>query len=267
MKKIIILVIAIVLALSVVGTCFALYKINAEDRTISLTTGDAITLVISAGDFGDVRLSPGCAPVTKSVTLNVNKSVSDAGMYGKFKVEISGALENYITVDATGGITKDDAALKEGVHYALTDLPTTFELRFTFTATADEFFGLAEGNATVRLTWVIDESYTGPYTPKAGYYLVGKLNGGAENWAPSADTYHFATAGIEATNKAELKNVSLKAGDIVKIKDHLNDVWYGNWKDYTAIGSLDANGNLVIKADGTYSFYLNSADEIYPVKN
>ena len=68
MKKVLVIVIATILALSVIGTCFALYKINATDRNITLTTGDAVTLSIAAGDLAEVGISPDHTTATYNVT-------------------------------------------------------------------------------------------------------------------------------------------------------------------------------------------------------
>ena len=264
MKKVLVIVIATILALSVIGTCFALYKINATDRNITLTTGDAVTLSIAAGDLAEVGISPDHTTATYNVTLQSSSTVSDASVYGKFTVATSGTLANYLKVSTTINTeAKDDAALKAGVHYALNALPTTFTLTFTFDFSDVDFYTVAETVANVTLSWVIDPSY--PYTPVVGgYYLVGKING-KQSWGPASADHLFDTAEIDPLNKAELEGIALSAGDTVKIKK--DATWYGNWKEYATIGTLDPNGNLVITADGTYSFYLNQSDEIHVVKN
>ena len=260
MKKVLVIVIATILALSVIGTCFALYKINATDRNITLTTGDAVTLSIAAGDLAEVGISPEKTTVTYSVTLQSSTTVDDASVYGKFTVATSGTLANYLKVSTTINTEeKDDAALKTGVHYALNALPTTFTLTFTFDFSEIDFYSVAETVANVTLSWVIDPSY--PYTPVAdSYYLVGKINGN-ESWGPASDDHMFTTDVADPMNKAELTEIELKAGDTVKIKK--DATWYGNWKDYETIGTLDSNQNLVITAAGKYSFYLNQSDEVY----
>ena len=268
MKKVLVIVIATILALSVIGTCFALYKINATDRNITLTTGDAVTLSIAADPLAEGGISPTKTTATYSVTLQSSTNVDDASVYGKFTVATSGTLANYLTVSTTiDEVARDDAALKTGIHYALNDLPTTFTLTFTFDFSGIDFYSVAETVADVTLSWVIDESYTGPYTPTEGaYYLVGKING-SESWAPASDTHKFTTAVADPNNKAELVKIDLKAGDTVKIKN--GATWYpewGNWKEYAESGTIDTNQNLVITADGKYSFYLNQSNEVYVVK-
>ena len=267
MKKVLVIVIATILALSVIGTCFALYKINATDRNITLTTGDAVTLSIAAGDLAEVGISPDHTTATYNVKLESSSTVSDASVYGKFTVATSGTLANYLKVSTTINTEeKDDAALKKGVYYALNALPTTFTLTFTFDFSGIDFYTVAETVANVTLSWVIDSSYTGTYKPvTGGYYLVGKING-KESWAPASDDHKFTTAVADPKNKAELE-IALSAGDTVKIKN--GATWYpewGNWKDYETIGTLDSNGNLVITAAGTYNFYLNQSNEVYVVK-
>ncbi len=265
MKKVLVIVIATILALSVIGTCFALYKINATDRNITLTTGDSVTLSIAADDLAEVGISPDHTTATYNVTLESSSTVSDASVYGKFTVATSGPLANYLKVSTTiGEVERDDAALKTGIHYALNALPTTFTLTFTFDFSDIDFYTVAETVADVTLSWVIDSSYTGPYTPVVGgYYLVGDING-QESWGPASAAHLFNTTGIDPLNKAELEGIELSAGDTVKIKK--DATWYGNWKNYETIGTLDANGNLVITEAGTYSFYLNQSDEIHVVK-
>lgn len=268
MKKVLVIVIATILALSVIGTCFALYKINATDRNITLTTGDAVTLSIAAGDLEEVGISPEKTTVTYSVTLQSSTTVDDASVYGKFTVATSGTLANCLKVSTTiAEVEKDDAALKKGVHYALNALPTTFTLTFTFDFSDVDFYDFAETVANVTLSWVIDESYTGSYKPTEGaYYLVGKING-SESWAPASDDHMFTTEVADTKNKAELVGIELEAGDTVKIKN--GATWYpewGNWKEYAESGTIDTNQNLVITADGKYSFYLNQSNEVYVVK-
>ena len=267
MKKVLVIVIAAILALSVVGTCFALYKINATDRNITLTTGDAVTLSLVGGDLAATGLSPNNATATYNVTLQSSSTVTDASKYGKFTVAISGDLASHISVSSTiDEVARDDAALKAGIHYALNDLPTTFTLTFTFNLGVADFSDLAEKVANVTLSWVIDDEYTGDYdADENAYYLVGDING-TEKWAPASNDHKFATENLsDVNNKAELVGVTLQAGDSVKILK--GATWYGNWKNYTEIGTLDANGNLVVTAAGKYSFYLNTSDEIYVVKN
>ena len=262
MKKVLVIVIVTILALSVIGTCFALYKINATDRNITLTTGDAVTLSIATGDLDKVGISPDNPTATYNVTLQSSSTVSDASVYGKFTVATSGTLANYLTVSTTiDEVARDDAALRAGIHYALNDLPTTFTLTFTFDFSDVDFYSVAETDANVTLSWVIDSSYTGTYKPVTGsYYLVGKING-KESWAPASSNHMFTTDVADPMNKAELTEIELKAGDTVKIKK--DATWYGNWKDYETIGTLDSNQNLVITAAGKYSFYLNQSDEVY----
>lgn len=268
MKKVLVIVIATILAISVIGTCFALYKINATDRNITLTTGDAVTLSIAAGDLAEVGISPDKTTATYNVTLQSSSTVADASKYGKFTVATSGTLANYMTVSATiANVAKDDAALKAGIHYALNDLPTSFTLTFTFNFADVDFSTIAETAASVKLSWVIDDNYAGDFTadPNA-YYLVGKI-GETEAWAPISTSPKFKTEGLSsADNKAELINMTLSAGDTVKIKQGPGkDGWFGNWKNIATIGTTDGNGNLVIKEAGTYNFYLNNSDEIYVV--
>ena len=263
MKKVLVIVIATILALSVIGTCFALYKSNATARNITLTTGDAVTLSIATGDLAKGGISPDHPTATYSVTLQSSSTVSDASVYGKFTVATSGTLANHLTVSTTINTeAKDDAALKTGVHFALNALPTTFTLTFTFDFSDVDFYSVAETVvANVTLSWVIDSSYTGTYKPVTGsYYLVGKING-KESWAPASSNHMFTTAVADPNNKAEKLGIELSAGDTVKIKK--DTTWYGNWKDYETIGTLDSNGNLVITAAGTYNFYLNQSDEVY----
>ena len=89
------------------------------------------------------------------------------------------------------------------------------------------------------------------------YYLIGKL-GDNEVWYNVNAAYVFG-AGDEQ-NTAILSNATLHAGDKIKAATGDGNVWF-NWgesADNAACFDKDADGNAIIKADGTYNVYLSN---------
>ena len=101
------------------------------------------------------------------------------------------------------------------------------------------------------------------------WYIIGAINGAAANWNDSTyacDDDDDSNKSLE--NKAEWYNVTLKAGDLIKVV-HGNDApdYTGQWKNCAAeagVNTVDGSGNGVIMFDGVYNIYLNKAgDAVY----
>lgn len=99
--------------------------------------------------------------------------------------------------------------------------------------------------------------YAGFVTP--GYYLVGQF-GGSYDWQIEGGRVMQP----KGDNKAQVENVPLNAGDyqICQLNNYGETVWY-NTLGETPVFAEIADGNVRIKYDGTYSFYLNGSSLIY----
>lgn len=101
------------------------------------------------------------------------------------------------------------------------------------------------------------------------WYLIGAINGASANWNDSTYVCDDDDDKNDLLgNKAEWYNVSLKAGDLIKVV-HGNDApdYTGQWKNCAfeaGVNTVDGSGNGVIMFDGVYNIYLNKAgDTVY----
>lgn len=279
-KRVLVVVLALLLSLSVVGGAFALY-IKEAKKTINVGKSQGLHLLIDLGEKVDsialTGLNPD-TPQTHDLTLKYAASLQEGETVDKnvrttFKVALSGDLAQYVTYKATSsGIEfANQAALTEGKTIKLGAIPTDLKLEFALTddAKSGAASGWAEKMASIAITWFVDKT-----TPD-GFYIVGKIEG-KENWGVSfASPYGpNITAG---ENIAEIKGVALKAGDLVKMVYASGGViaQEDGWKTFAAGNQFegfvtDENGNLKITTDGTYSFYFkndNGQDVVYVAKD
>ena len=289
-NKILVMLVASVLCIAFIGGCFALYIINAEERNITLTTGDSISLTWGGNTSLDATVNPDNKITTWTLKLTTTREVSDTSKYGKFSLTFGNGISSMLDVTTTiGGQDYDKADLAEGVHIKLNGLsaaPLTVTLSFEFTGDKANWEEWTNKVTTVTANWVIDESYTGSWAPAVGWYLVGNING-TESWAVHTegenakfklnvidDDYDksIGTEVVYGQNRAWIENVQLKADDAIKILRYYEDngiksVWEGNFKGVTGTGygdmKLDGQGNFVANLDGYYSIYVNHNWEIY----
>lgn len=259
-NRVIIILVACLMACSVIGICFATYYVNAQ-KSIVISTGNSKTLTITASKVGGA-LNPE-NPVTYNVVLDVPKDdlggySAYAGLQGKFYITVT---DNELTAVTT--ITMNDGStdynlsqMEAGILYNLVDLPQ--ELSITFSVLAKDFdITVAEKQIEITMHWDFVE-----WAPSAGStYLLGTY-GNLENvWAP---TYECTTLGADPDeeNYAEIEGLALEAGDIIKLYvQGWSDASWIPWK--TDVANLDdwaeydVDGNLVIKEAGTYNIYLS----------
>lgn len=279
-KRVLVVVLALLLSLSVVGGAFALY-IKEAKKTINVGKSQGLHLLIDLGENVEsislTELNPD-TPKTHDLTLKYAASLQEGETVDKnvrttFKVTLSGDLAQYVTYKATSKSTEfaDQTALTEGKTIKLGAIPTDLKLEFALTDEAKNGAASdwAEKMASIDITWLVDKT-----TPD-GFYLVGKIEG-KENWGVSfASPYGPSITGEE--NIAEIKGVELKAGDLVKMVYAAGGVIAeeGGWKSFAANNQFegfvtDENGNLKITTDGTYSFYFkneNGQDVVYVAKD
>ena len=281
-KKLIVIVIAVVLVAAVVGTCFALYKIPAQQKVININaSADVCNLTLnSSASLDFANISPNNRTKTADVTLDVDDSDLVDGVHGTFKVAVSGNLANYITVTvnsiasigaATPGAVNADAITNAGADIALSDVPQYFRITLYLNDSGvTNFATIAEKTGTVTVSWTVDESSVFSYDATA-YYIVGTING-STHWQPSSESI-VAGTGNEG-NYAIATNVSLKSGDSIKaVLAYRSDnpTWYGGKTNNTEGGNdgvagvyvASDNANVDITADGNYDIYVGKDGRIW----
>ena len=281
-KRVLVVILALLLSLSVVGGAFALY-IKEAQKTINVGKSQGLHLLIDLGENVDsialTGLNPD-TPKTHDLTLKYSAALQEGETVDKnvrttFKVTLSGDLAQYVTYKATtsnGTEFADQAALTEGKTIKLGAIPKDLKLEFALTDAAKRGAASdwAEKAASIDITWLVDKT-----TPD-GFYIVGKIEG-KENWGVSfASPYGPPITAGE--NIAEIKGVMLKAGDLVKMVYASGGVisQEGGWKSFAATSYqfegfvTDESGNLKITTDGTYSFYFkndNGQDVVFVAKD
>lgn len=290
-NKILVMLVASVLCIAFIGGCFALYIIDAEEKDITLTTGDSISLTWGGNTSHDATVNPDNKITIWTLDLTTTQEVSDTSKYGKFSLTFENGISSMLNVATTiGGQSYDKADLVEGVHIKLSEVydpSLTVTLSFYFAGDDAGWESWAEQVATVTANWVIDESYTGSaWVPAVGWYLVGRIND-VESWAVHTDGANAKyklnvidddydkSIGNTVTygqDRAWIEDVQLKAGDAIKILRYYEDngiksVWEGNFMGVNGDGygamQFDNNGNLIINQTGSYDIYVNADWQIY----
>lgn len=259
-RKLFVIVIALVLAVSVVGASFALYvKSDEKDVTIGYDA-DAVSLTLgtNAASLTLNDLSPKEGYTSKTITVSLDKSgvAPAAGMQGFFKIEIAnvgaGDLASAITASAVvthkagadPATTNLDQATLTGTGYAcaLSDLPESIALTIALNTAMEgfDFANYAEEAITIKLFWT-------PYDNEAFY-----LRSAATDWCPDPAMM------FEAHDEDEVKllNVYMAANQEFKITENGN--WYSGRQDNDENKAVAAeSGNLKVVEEGYYDFYFN----------
>ncbi len=275
-KKIIVIALAVVLCLSVIGGCFALYVKNADELNISFGSENAVTLKLNPGSltFGNVKLNPseGHRSASQKITLDV--SVADkttlTGMSGKLTVVLEGALANSLDLSAVADtVNYTQAQLTSGVTLPLNALPKDFTLTLALEDTIDDagFKEVSNTTATVTVKWEVVD-----WAPVDGaYYIIGshsgwdvnekaiKMNDPAEGTNNLAEWYGTLPVGTE------FKCVKYSAGADL--------TWYdlkytGGWGSPAEIdvygdgegGVTQVNGNMLAPTSGEEIFVCVNTD-------
>ena len=126
------------------------------------------------------------------------------------------------------------------------------------------YFGAyTDSNCTTAYTPAVLDSDATLYLKyeRTGYYVVG----GTIGWGVDTGLY----AAGSGSNHAVYEGLTVAANETIKIfrYDATGDgAWFGHsalGADYSEIIDSDLEDNIVFKAAGTYSLYLNDSDEIY----
>lgn len=288
-KKIIVLVIAIVLCLSVVGGCFALYQKDASDITINFGSEKAASLTLNSVNdegadatfnFGGTVINPTTDSATQYLKLNVNGNPSEmAGMYGKFKVELTGwdatnlVLTGTSISSASGATTQnyDYDALIAGITLPLNELPDTVTLTIALAEGAKSdagFKAVSNKVISVKASWTVVE-----WAPIDGaYYIIGSQSG----WQVNKNAIHLSDDVSGTTDLAKINNVALKAGEAYKVVKYNGEgaeyTWYDvEWNDKIAKVSANSDkividtkhgNNITVTEDGNYFVCLNTTGDV-----
>lgn len=264
-NRVIIILVACLMACSVIGICFATYYVNAQ-KSIVISTGNSKTLKITASTDGGA-LNPD-HPVTYDVLLDVGDPGdydAYAGLQGKFYITVTdNDLTDVTTITMYDGLTDYNLSqMEEGIYYNLEDLPQILVITFSV---SDEHFDItvAEQQIEITMYWDFVE-----WAPSSGTgYLLGTYGEINNVWAPTYECRTFvkdpAFTGDNGatTNYAELLDIELKQGDVIKayVAGWGENCWF-TWDGANGCGELDTNGNLIIGSDGTYSIYLKAVSE------
>lgn len=288
-KKILVLVIAIVLCLSVVGGCFALYHKDATDITINFGSEQAVSLTLnpvsSTGseatfNFGGAVINPTTDSATQYLKLDVNGTPSEmAGMYGEFKVELTSwdstnlVLTGTSISSASGATTKNYTyeQLTGGIKLPLNELPDTVTLTIALAEDAKSdagFKSVSNKTISVKASWKVVD-----WDPIDGaYYIIGSESG----WEVNKTAIHLSDSVSGSTDKAKINSVALKAGESYKVVQyHENDDldWFDvEWEGGSAKVSANsdkividtANGNnITVTENGNYFVCLNDNNYVW----
>lgn len=151
------------------------------------------------------------------------------------------------------------ASIYEGCHYTVgegEDHDGNLIVSEAGTYTIDFYTNASNGNYIS----LYDEST--PPAPSISYYLKGTFTN--PTWDES-DDYLF-TVSASDSNKFELKDIELTAGDELKVNAPSIEGeagWFSNNHTYTNCGfTINEGGNVVVNATGTYDidFYVSSSD-------
>jgi Na+-transporting NADH:ubiquinone oxidoreductase subunit NqrD len=278
-KKLLVTLVAAILAIAVIGSCYATYIVTAEDVTVNISAGyQSVTLVINNDDNSaaqtDFALS-GFAPDATTQVLDVALTVDHYdlvdGVHGVFAISVSNTADTlgaYLTTtvqvldDADGNVTDNITTDATGEGYDVALSATPVYVRITFTLNSDgiaNFATIAETSASVALTWEIEEGSLFVLDPNA-YYLVGNFS----NWEINVNAIKMSTPS-EGTDLAVIESVALTggvvpAGDEFKIKK--GDTWYGSYSPSTDQFTNNAE-QIHINVSGHYRIRLDEDGHSY----
>ncbi|MCR4725876.1 MAG: hypothetical protein K5753_01490 [Clostridia bacterium] len=272
-KTLLVTVIAIVLVLSIAGTCFALYKTTPSNKTvnISATEGEACNLAIGTSaslDFSGISPAEGHTSKTVDVTLSISNAALADGVHGIFKVAKAGDLAAYIdvtvneipSVGGTLGSAANDATTAQGLDIALSATPKYYRITMALSAAAIADFSLAaEKTGTLTVTWAVNNESVFTFDPTA-YYVVGTING-VTSWTPNESSVKMSSTGVQNGDLATVTH-TFAVGDTFKVVSGEPLVWHDFWSGATENFS-NSGGQITINTAGTYKIDVNHEGHPY----
>ncbi len=180
-RKTIFTLIAVILCLSFIGVCYALYTTEAN-KSFGITAHGGVSLSLNASEGLDISgLSPSKLSETREVKLSVSGSDFDANVKGIFYVELSGDLADGIEVsaqakdkDSTPSNLTHGQLTNSSVGYqcSLSKLPATVDLTFSLTQNAIQNFA-NYANKSLSVTVYFKIAKDSVFTPSSNaYYFV-----------------------------------------------------------------------------------------------
>lgn len=270
-KKLFVIVIAVVLAASIVGASFALYVKTAEKNVTIGYDADAVSLTLStnAASLTLDNLSPSNTSKTITVSLGKTGATPAASMKGYFKIDIlnvgAGDLAEAITASAVvthkAGADPATTNLNQtqltGTGYTclLSDLPESIALTIALNTAMEgfDFANYAEEAIQIKLYWT-------PYDNTVYY-----LRSADTDWLP--DPTMVLVANPDNADEVMITGVTLAANQEFKFTH--NGDWYGAAKAGEGNKALynSTTSNLYVAEAGTYSFYYDkTTNEVWGVK-
>lgn len=272
-KTIIVAIIAIVLVISIAGTCVALYKVAATQKQVSISAIDGGTVTLTINNTGDLDFS-GISPVNRTKTFQLQLTTNNAdlvdGVHGIFKVAVSGDLADYITltvnnltaIDAEPGEVNADAITANGADIALSATPKYFKVTMYLNDSGvTNFATIAESTGTVTVTWAVNNNSVFSYDANA-YYAVGVING-VTAWYACSDSIKLDSE-VAGENVAQKNAVTLHNGDVFKVVH--GESWYGGKTENNNVEGVSVSGNdgnISITKDGTYYIFVNGSGQVW----
>ncbi len=294
-KKIFVIFLSVILCLSVVGGCFALYTQN-DSLDITFGSGDAVTLTLQSVNsenesadfnFGGIALNPKDSSATQRIKLNVDTTNTDslAGLNGKLTISVDGSTldSQYYTlsgvaVDKNNENSKDYASsdLLRGLTLPLNDLPQYLTLTVALKSeiTNSEFKDVSNKKIKVSVSWEFVD-----WAPvENAYYIVGDFS----NWSVNEQAIKLGAG--TGTNKAELANYQLttamgefKIVQYTQVQNDENETVWGlrwlklGWSDgkvavgdgVVAINNNDDTSNIKVTSDQAYYICVNGSDNVW----
>lgn len=282
MKKIIIIVLATILCLSVVGGCFALYSKEVENFTFTFGAEDAVSLTLTTTGLSDDRtftfggdtakINPSTS-VSQNITLDVNSTDKGTlqGLKGTLSVAITGDLSNNLQLAIKNGSTTYEGS---SVDLDLNALPKNLTLELSLKAssaetTLDEQFKTLTGQtASIKVSWKFKEETWS--VVDGGYYIVSQ----ASNWEVNKNAIHMNKDVGTAIGHdiAAIEAVYLKKDEQFKIVKYttangiewIEQVRTSNCTELVGqVTEGTGAGNLYVNTTGTYFCCVNKDGQIF----
>lgn len=274
---------ALILIFLAFTVTFALYTKNAENKEVSLSFGEIISLTVggqeTTEDFNPDSPSQTTLVTLKKQTYNEDQT-TDEYTHGKFYVEVvqetesTNPLAEQIIISATinGTTYNNDTLVKKGTTIPkgyvaeLTDEDITFNLTYSLSEEAKENFLLyAEQKVEIKLHWDFCKAPTvtvhvknpTPFESATWSYEIFE-NGTISNPSTSG------TVSFSSSNPWQTIEVPTSASAIQFIKDELSDAinvyFTGNFVDTSSPVNLDEVTEVWITLESEGAIYQNDPE-------
>lgn len=297
--KTMIFIFAVLLCFSAVGSCFALYTLNAEPISITITAAvpeRELQGITANYTGGDIFVGQSYDPNELSVDANYTTGEPETLESSQYTVEITSGT-NTAAGTVTYTVTYQDQTDTFTITVLAVELQSisatyngNIEVGGTFDSSKLSITGIynngdvannmssnqftistidtsTPGAKTLTITYNSNESITTTVniTVKYYYFLVGSFN----SWTAGDNNYGLSI-NPSNTNERMITGVSISAGTLFKIihkPDEGTDTWINTVDTgVTALHTFDGDGNIKLTTAGTYDFYCklsNTGNSIY----